>query len=117
MAQRPSERRAEERIDVNLEATLVSGEISRQCLILNICKNGFLLQADNDLAVGEVAQLKVDLRPHQGITCTVQIKHVNADRRGAMVLGMSDADRTVYRTFVEEERTLQMDARARLRAR
>lgn len=117
MAQRPSERRAEERIDVNLEATLVSGDVSRRCLILNICKNGFLLKADKDLAVGEVVQLNVNLRPHQAITCTVQIKHVNADRRGAMVLEMSEPARTTYRTFVEEERVLQMEARSRLGAR
>ena len=113
MAQRPSERRAEERIDVNLEGTVISGEVSRRCLILNICNNGFLLKADKDLAVGEVVQLNVNLRPDQAITCTVQIKHVNADRRGAMVLDMSDAARTTYRTFVDEERALQMEARSR----
>jgi len=117
MGQRPSERRAEQRIDVTLEATLVAGEVSRRCLILNICSNGFLLKADKDLAVGELAQLHVNLRPHQAISCTVQIKHVNADRRGAMVVEMSDEARTVYRTFVEEERALQMEARARSDAR
>jgi len=117
MGQRPSERRAEQRIDINLEATLISGDVSRQCLILNICNNGFLLKADENLAVGEVVQLNVNLRADQAISCTVQIKHVNADRRGAMVLQMSDADRTVYRTFVEEERALQMEARARSGAR
>jgi len=114
MGQRPSERRAEQRIDVHLEATLISGDVARPCLILNVCKNGFLLKADKDLAVGEVVQLNVNLRPQQAITCTVQIKHVNADRRGAMVLEMSDAERAVYRTFIEEERSLQMAARSRL---
>jgi len=113
MGQRPSERRAEQRIDVNLEGTLVSGDVTRQCLILNICSNGFLLKAEKDLPVGEVVRLNVNLRPHQAVTCTVQIKHVNADRRGAMVLEMSGADKTVYRTFVEEERALQMEARSR----
>ena len=117
MGQRPSERRAEQRIDVNLEATLISGDVARPCLILNICNNGFLLKADEDLAVGEVVQLNVELRRYQAITCTVQIKHVNADRRGAIVLEMSDAERTTYRTFIEEERALQMEARSRLRAR
>jgi hypothetical protein len=113
MAQRPSERRAEERIDVKLEATLSVAGAAHDCVILNVCSNGFLLQAHQNIRVGEVAELQVSLYPDQPITCTVQIKHVNADRRGAVVLKMSECDRQAYRTFVEAERASQMEVRAR----
>lgn len=116
MAQRPSEKRAEERIDVDLEATLTSGGTSRNCRILNICSNGFLLEASQHIGIGEVAELRACLTPGQAVTCTVEIKHVNAHRRGAMVVGMSDADTKRYRRFIEEERALQMEARSRARA-
>jgi hypothetical protein len=116
MAQRPSERRAEQRIDVDLAATLTSGGASRDCRIVNICSNGFLLEADQHIGVGEVAELRACLMPDQAITCTVEIKHVNAYRRGAMVLRMSDADMKRYRRFIEEERASQMEARSRARA-
>jgi hypothetical protein len=82
-------------------------------LILNVCSNGFLLQADQNVSIGEVAELKVSLYPRQPIMRTVQIKHVNADRWGAMVIGMNEADREVYRAFVRAERASQMEARGR----
>jgi hypothetical protein len=115
MAQRPSERRTEQRIDVDLSATLTADGTSRTCRILNICSNGFLLEAEQHIGVGEIVELRACLTPDQAITCTVQIKHVNASRRGAMVLRMGDADMSRYRRFIEEERASQMEARARAR--
>ena len=112
MAQRPSERRIEQRIDVNLRGTISFNGLSRDCLISNVCSNGFLLQADQKIQIGEVAELRVSLYDSPPITCTVQIKHVNADRRGAMVIDMSEADRKVYRAFVQTERASQMEARS-----
>jgi hypothetical protein len=116
MAQRPSERRAEQRIDVDVQGKLSFGSVSEDCSILNVCSNGFLLRAHEGLRVGQFATLEVYLSASQPVTCTVQIKHVNADRRGAMVVDMSEEDRKVYRSFIEEQRTLQMAARSRQRA-
>ena len=105
--QRPSERRAEQRVDVNLSGTLTSGENSSVCSIRNICSKGFLIEANTGLRSGQVVQLDVRLYPDKLVTCTVQIKHVNAQRLGAMVLEIADGDRVVCQQFIAEQLALR----------
>ena len=107
MIQRPSERRAEQRVDVDLSGTLTFGETSSVCSIRNICSKGFLFEAMTGLPRGEVVQLAVRLYPDKLVKCTVQIKHVNAQRLGAMVLDMADYDRAVCQQFMAEQRALR----------
>ena len=107
MMQRPSERRAEQRVDVDLSGTLTFGETSCVCSIRNICRRGFLFEAMTGLPRGQVVQLAVHLYPDTLINCTVEIKHVNAQRLGAMVLEMADHDRVVCQQFMAEQRALR----------
>lgn len=107
MMQRPSERRAEQRVDVNLTGTLTFGETSSVCSIRNICSKGFLIEANKGLPRGQVVQLVVSLYPDKLVNCTVQIVHVNAQRLGAMVLDMADGDQVVCQQFMAEQRALR----------
>ena len=108
MTQRPSERRAEQRVDVDLTGTLTFGETSSVCSIRNICSRGFLIEAKTGLPRGQVVQLTVRLYPDKLVNCTVEIKHVNAQRLGAMVLDMPDGDQVVCRQFIAEQRALRL---------
>lgn len=107
MMQRPSERRAEQRVDVDLSGTLTFGETSCVCTIRNLCSRGFLFEAMPGLPRGQIVQLAVHLYPDKVVTCTVEIKHVNAQRLGAMVLTMPDRDRVVCQQFIAEQRALR----------
>ena len=73
----------------------------------NIGSKGFLIEAKTGLPRGQVVQLAVRLYPDKLVKCTVQIKHVNAQRLGAMVLDMADGDRAVCQQFMAEQRALR----------
>lgn len=105
MMQRPSERRAEQRVDVDLSGTLSFGEASSVCSVRNMCSKGFLIVAKTEgLPRGQAVQLAVHLYPDRLVSCTGQIKHVDAQRLGAMVLDMAEGDQAACRRFISEQR-------------
>jgi hypothetical protein len=100
----PKERRAAARVDIDIEATLGAGESSSPCRLLNMCDKGFLIEAEDDLPVGGTFALRVPLTPETVIQCTVQIRHVNRGRLGALVIEISDADRERCQAYLKERR-------------
>ena len=102
MRQRPSERRAEQRVDVNLLGTLTFGETSTVCSIRNICSRGFLIVAKTGLQRGQVVRLAVHLYPDRLVNCTGQVKHFDAQRLGATLLDMADVDQVACQQFIAE---------------
>ena len=102
MSQAPLERRAEQRVDVNLLGTLTVGETSSVCSIRNICSKGFLIVATTGLPRGQAVQLAVHLYPDRLVSCTGQIKHVDPQRLGTMVLEMADVDQVACQQFIAE---------------
>ena len=108
MMRTPSERRAEQRLDVDLSGTLSVGEASAVCSIRNMCSKGFLIVAKTKgLPRDQAVQLAVHLYPDKLVSCTGQVKHVDAQRLGAMVLDMADGDQAVCRQFTSEQRQLR----------
>jgi hypothetical protein len=100
----PAERRKERRLDVDLSATLFDGESAVACRLRNMCGKGFLIEADTRLPVGQAVNLTVVLDPTRTIYCTVQIRHVNAERLGALVTEISAEDQSICRVFLAEQK-------------
>jgi hypothetical protein len=98
----PAERRRERRLDVDISASLFDGQRAVPCRILNMCSKGFLIESDTRLPVGGAVSLIVPLYPPRVIECTVQIRHVNAERLGALVTQISAEDRAVCLWFLAE---------------
>ena len=103
-AVKPKERRAAARVDIDINATLIRGETRTPCRLLNMCEKGFLIEADDELPLGGSIALAVPLPPGPVIHCTVQIRHVNRGRLGALVIEMSDADRERVLAYLKERR-------------
>ena len=100
----PTERRKERRLDVDVGATLFDGQTALPCRLLNMCSKGFLIGSDRRLPVGQAASLIVPLYPSRTIRCTVQIRHVNAERLGALITEISDEDQAVCSRFLKEKK-------------
>lgn len=100
----PAERRRERRLDVDIGAALFHGERPLPCRVLNMCSKGFLIESDTRLPVGQAITLRVPLFPPQTIDCIVQIRHVNAERVGALVTQISTEDEAVCARFLAERK-------------
>jgi len=98
----PVERRKERRLDVDIGAALLDGERTLPCRVLNMCSKGFLIESDTRLPVGQAVALRVPLYPGRAIDCTVQIRHVNAERLGALVTAISGEDRAICVRFLAD---------------
>ena len=100
----PAERRKERRLDVDISASLFDGQRAVPCRLLNMCSKGFLIESDSRLPVGQAVDLTVALCPSRTIRCTVQIRHVNAQRLGALIIGITSEDQLVCATFLKERK-------------
>ena len=100
----PDERRRERRLDVDISASLFDGQRAVPCRVLNMCSKGFLIESDRRVPVGEAVSLMVSLYPARTIQCVVQIRHVNAQRLGALVTGISAEDQAVCSQFLAERK-------------
>ena len=101
---KPKERRAAQRVDIDVEATLSAGETRSSCRLRNMCEKGFLIEAQGALPVGGQIELVVPFPPGEPIHCTVQIRHVNSGRLGALVTRISDDDRGRCLAYLAERR-------------
>jgi hypothetical protein len=100
----PDERRRERRLDVDISAALFHGERVVACRVLNMCSKGFLIESHRQLPVGEAVHLTVPLYPARMIHCIVQIRHVNAERLGALITEISVEDQAVCAKFLAERK-------------
>ena len=100
----PAERRRERRLDVDIDATLIDGDTAVPCRLRNMCSKGFLIEADRRVPVGHAVALSVPLYASRTIRCTVQIRHVNAERMGALITGISGEDQSVCSAFLKEQK-------------
>ena len=100
----PAERRKERRLDVDISASLFDGQRAVPCRILNMCSKGFLIESDSRVPVGQAVSLIVPLSPSRWIQCMVQIRHVNADRLGALVTAISAEDRAGCAQFLADKK-------------
>jgi hypothetical protein len=98
----PAERRKERRVDVDISATLFDGHTAVPCRLRNMCSKGFLIEANHDVPVGRSVSLTVPLYASQWVYCTVQIRHVNAERLGALVTQISTEDESLCVQFLKE---------------
>ena len=99
-----TDRRRERRLDVDIRALLFDGERAVPCRILNMCSKGFLIESDRGLPLGHAVVLRVPLDAERVIDCTVQIRHVNAQRLGALVTRISHEDHTACTVFLAEQK-------------
>jgi hypothetical protein len=100
----PDDRRKERRLDIDIGATLVDGDTTIPCRLLNMCIKGFLIEADTRLPVGYAVSLVVPLYARETVRCTVQIKHVNAQRLGALITEINSRDQWLCSRFLRETR-------------
>jgi hypothetical protein len=106
----PAERRRERRLDVDISAALLDGYTTVPCRLLNMCSKGFLIELDRAVPLGHAVVLAVPLYASRTIHCTVQIRHVNAQRLGALIIAISSDDQSVCSRFLQETRQAR-DAR------
>jgi hypothetical protein len=69
-----------------------------------MCGKGFLIESDRAVPIGHAVNLMVPLYPERTIRCTVQIRHVNAHRLGALITEISGEDQSVCSTFLRERK-------------
>ena len=100
----PKERRAAARVDIDIPASLIADGRTSPCRALNICEKGFLIEAGAELPIGEHIELIVPLTSEAPVACTVQIRHVNKLRLGALVIDMSDEHRARCLDYLAERR-------------
>ena len=98
------ERRAVARVDIDIRATLDTGASRSNCRLLNMCERGFLIEASDELPIGGSIALAVPLPPGPLIHCTVQIRHVNKGRLGALVMEISEDHRQRCLSYLAERR-------------
>ena len=110
MFRRNNELRTEPRVAADFPATLTLGDTSMPCTIRNVCGRGFLIEADRMLPVGDAVRLTCEFYPGRPVACTVQVRHVNAGRLGALVVEMDDAGRAMWRRYLEEQHAAQRAA-------
>ena len=104
---RARERRAAARVDIDIRAAISNGDGTIDCRLLNMCERGFLIEADGLIRTGDQVGLAVPLEPEKVIRCTVQIRHVNAQRLGALVTEISDNDKERCLEFLRRRRSLR----------
>jgi hypothetical protein len=100
----PAERRRERRLDVDISAALFDGPKVVPCRLLNMCSKGFLIESHSRLPVGQALDLAVPLYPSRTVRCTVQIRHVNAQRLGALIIAISSDDQLTCARFLRERK-------------
>lgn len=83
-----------------------------RCLVVNMCSKGFLIEASSTLPLGQRLHLSVPLHPDYRIECTVQVRHVNRDRIGALVIEMNAEDQIRCRQFIDEQRQTRLSTAA-----
>ena len=107
----PAERRRERRLDVDIAAALLDGGRTLACRLVNMCSKGFLIESDQQVPVGHAVSLLVPLYPSHTVECTVQIRHVNAARLGALVTSISPFDKSICARFLRDRKRARDAAR------
>lgn len=100
----PAERRRERRLDVDIAAALLDNDRPVPCRLVNMCSKGFLIESDRRVPVGQALRLLVSLYPRHTVECTVQIRHVNDTRLGALVTAISPFDKSICSRFLRDRK-------------
>ena len=97
-----SHQRDEYRVPVEREGTLRHGDNSVPCTIHDLSAHGVLVEAPMLIAVGDRADLELQLTSGLPIRCTIQVKHVEAGRFGASIVSISSEDEGNIMRFLEQ---------------
>jgi hypothetical protein len=96
------EMRSEPRLSQRRRGTLtVDGAVS-PCLLQDFSTKGFLIMSTRHFSVGNVLELSAELYPGQVLNCKVQVRRVDEDCYGTMIVDISEPCARLCKRFVEE---------------
>lgn len=111
--EKPLERRVYSRYNVNLSSTLTKNNLSEECSVVDISKNGFKIITNSKLLIKDFVDLSVPLGYNQFINakCTVIYKSFNATYLnnnkfvyGLKITGLSLVDKNLLNDFINSLR-------------
>lgn len=111
--EKPLERRVNSRYNVNLSSTIRKNNLSEECSVVDISKNGFKIITNKKLLIKDFVDLSVSLGCNQFInaTCTVIYKTFNTIYSnndsfvyGLKITSLSLADTNLLNDFIDSLR-------------
>jgi hypothetical protein len=96
--------RRDERLSSSLTATLVEGNSSMNCKIVNMSERGVLLDAVNQLHSGKTVQLELQLSSGDCITCDARVLHVHGPLAGAKLGALTPEMAKVWNDLLGDAR-------------
>jgi hypothetical protein len=94
--------RNEARLSQTRRGTLTVEGASSPCLIQDFSTKGFLLMSTRHFSIGDVVELSTELYPGQVLKCKVQVRRVDEDCYGTMIVDISEPCARLCQQFVEE---------------
>jgi len=94
--------RSEVRLPHNRRGTVTVGGAMSPCLIQDFSTKGFLLMSTRHFAVGDILELSAELYPGQVLKCKVEVRRLDEDCYGTMIVDISEPSARLCQQFVEE---------------
>ena len=96
------EMRSEPRLPERRRGTLTVDGITSSCLLQDFSTKGFLLMSTQEFSVGDILELSTELYPTRVLKCKVEVRRVDGDCYGTMVVEISDPCARLCKQFVDE---------------
>ena len=96
------EMRSEPRLPERRRGTLTVDGVTSPCLFQDFSTKGFLLMSTKQFVVGDIVELSTELYPGQFLKCKVEVRRVDGDCYGTMIVDISEPCARLCRQFVAE---------------
>jgi hypothetical protein len=96
------EMRSEPRLPERRRGTLTVGGVASPCLLQDFSTKGFLVMSTRVFSVGDIFELSTELYPGQVLKCKVEVRRVDDDCYGTMIVDISEPCARLCRRFIEE---------------
>lgn len=103
-----AELRKEARVPINRRATLIVGDTTFPCMVMDMSNTGLLLMCSRPLAVGQVLGFRCELFPDTFMECKIEIRYANDDGAGAMIVGIEEKGAQLFQLFLQEHFSTQL---------
>ncbi len=87
---------------VSRRGTLIVGESSFPCMVLDMSDSGFLLMSSRPLAVGQVLGFRCELFPNKLLECRIEIRYTGDAGSGARITEIDDKGATLCKLYLQE---------------
>jgi len=103
-----TQKREQFRIVIDRICQIRRGAESAPCKVLDLTENGFQLQVDRPVQIGDELQLEFNLSEGSPVLCTVQVTHVHPPNLGVRIIRISPEQQAQLSDFIERLNELNM---------